>query len=112
MPSRIEDYAMIGDLQAAALVGLDGSIDWLCAPRFDSGACFAAILGTPEHGRWRIAPAGEVRATRRRYRGDTLILETDFETDAGTVTLIDCMPTRDGSTDIVRIVAGVSGRVP
>src|SRR5947208_7399929 len=95
MPLPIEQYAMIGDCQTAALVGLDGSIDWLCFPRFDSGACFAALLGTPEHGRWLVAPAGEIRAVRRRYRDGTLVLETDFETDAGAVTLIDCMPPRD-----------------
>ncbi len=83
MPLAIEDYAMIGDCNTAALVGRDGSIDWLCIPRFDSGACFAALLGEPEHGRWLIAPEGAVLSTRRRYREGTLILETDFETDAG-----------------------------
>src|SRR5437870_2394950 len=83
---RIEDYALIGDCQTAALVGRDGSIDWLCVPRFDSGACFAALLGTPAHGRWLLAPAGEVRATRRRYIDDTLVLETEHETADGVVT--------------------------
>src|SRR3954469_20884047 len=92
MPSRIEDYALIGDCHTAALVSRDGSIDWLCLPRFDSGACFAALLGTPEHGRWLLAPREEVRSVRRRYREGTLILETDFETAGGAVTVIDCMP--------------------
>jgi GH15 family glucan-1,4-alpha-glucosidase len=111
MPSRIEDYALIGDCQTAALVGRDGSIDWLCVPRFDSPACFAALLGTPEHGRWQIAPAGGGRAARRRYRGDTLVLETDFEADGGAVTLIDFMPPRSDAPDLVRIVAGRRGQV-
>ena len=87
MPSRIEDYALIGDCETCALVGKDGSIDWLCVPRFDSGACFAALLGTPDHGRWLLAPAGDgVRNVRRRYRPGTLILETTFETDGGAAT--------------------------
>src|SRR2546422_3322879 len=111
MPSRIEDYALIGDGQTAALVARDGSIDWLCVPRFDSGACFAALLGTPEHGCWRLAPAGEVRRVSRRYRGDTLVLETDFETEDGAVTLVDCMPPRTRQPDVVRIVVGRRGRV-
>ncbi|HEV7252699.1 MAG TPA: glycoside hydrolase family 15 protein [Mesorhizobium sp.] len=117
MPSRIEDYALIGDCETAALVARDGSIDWLCWPRFDSGACFAALLGGPEHGRWRIAPdvpAGSpdaaVRVTRR-YRPDTLILETEFETADGAVTLIDFMPPRSGASDLVRLVVGRRGRV-
>src|SRR5215213_7210011 len=79
---RIEDYALLGDTFTAALVGRNGSIDWLCAPRFDSGACFAALLGGPENGRWRIAPAAEIRSVSRRYREGTLILDTEFETDA------------------------------
>jgi GH15 family glucan-1,4-alpha-glucosidase len=83
MPARIEDYAVIGDCRTAALVARDGSIDWLCLPRFDSGACFAALLGTPDHGRWRIAPATPVRRTRRRYRGDTLVLETEHDVEGG-----------------------------
>jgi GH15 family glucan-1,4-alpha-glucosidase len=91
MPLRIEDYALIGDTQTAGLVGRDGSIDWLCLPRFDSGACFAALLGDPSHGRWLIAPASGAHAVRRRYRGDTLILESEFETDTGAVQLIDFM---------------------
>jgi GH15 family glucan-1,4-alpha-glucosidase len=111
MPSRIEDYAIIGDLQTAALVSRDGSIDWLCFPRFDSGACFAALLGEPEKGRWLLAPVGEVRACRRRYRPDTLILETTFETGDGEATLIDFMPVRDGVPELVRIVVGQRGQV-
>jgi GH15 family glucan-1,4-alpha-glucosidase len=91
---RIEDYGLIGDLQTAALVGRDGSVDWLCLPRFDSPSCFAALLGDERHGRWLLAPAGEVRAVSRRYRPGTLILETDFETDEGTVRVIDFMPRR------------------
>ncbi|MBA3887776.1 MAG: glycoside hydrolase family 15 protein [Acidobacteria bacterium] len=108
---RIEDYALIGDCQTAALVGRDGSIDWLCLPRFDSGACMAALLGTPEHGRWLIAPAGKVRRIERRYRPATLVLETDFETDEGAVRVIDFMPIRGAAADVVRIVAGLRGRV-
>ena len=111
MPSRIEDYALLGDCETAALVGKDGSIDWLCWPRFDSGACFAALLGTPEHGRWRIAPASGAVATRRRYREGTMILETDFETPEGAVTLIDFMPLRGTCSDLVRIVVGTRGTV-
>ncbi len=104
---------MIGDLQTAALVGRDGSIDWLCLPRFDSAACFAALLGSPDNGYWRIAPSdhhtGE--CSSRRYRGDTLVLETLWETSSGTVRVIDFMPQRDRRPDVVRIVEGVSGRV-
>ena len=111
MALRIEDYALIGDTQTAALVGRDGSLDWLCMPRFDSHACFAALLGGPEHGRWRIAPAGPVTSTARRYRERTLILETDFRTDGGAVRLIDAMPPRDHSPDLVRIVEGLEGEV-
>src|SRR3954468_22659343 len=111
MALRIEDYAMIGDKQAAALVGRDGSIDWLCLPRFDSGACFAGLLGTDEHGHWRIAPANGVKAVRRRYWPDTLVLETEFDTDDGTVRIIDCMPPRGDAPDVVRVVEGVRGRV-
>jgi GH15 family glucan-1,4-alpha-glucosidase len=109
--NRIEDYALIGDCETAALVGRDGSIDWLCWPAFDSDACFSALLGTPRNGRWLIGPsAGNVQVTRR-YRGDTLILETRFETAAGVVTLIDFMPPRGQASDIVRLVRGESGRV-
>jgi GH15 family glucan-1,4-alpha-glucosidase len=111
MPSRIEDYALIGDCYTAALVGRDGSIDWLCLPRFDSGACFAALLGTPDNGRWLLAPAGEVRAVRRRYRDGTLVLETEYETDEGAVTVIDCMPVRVQAPDLVRVVEGKRGQV-
>ena len=103
---------MIGDTQTAALVGRDGSIDWLCLPRFDSGACFAGLLGTPEHGRWLLSPAGEARNVSRRYQGDSLVLETTFETPEGTVRLVDCMPPRERDPDLVRVVEGVSGRVP
>ncbi|GAA3397008.1 glycoside hydrolase family 15 protein [Cryptosporangium minutisporangium] len=112
MPLAIEDYAVIGDTHTAALVGKDGSIDWLCVPRFDSGAIFAAIHGTEQHGRWLLAPASPVRAVRRRYRGDTLVLETEFDTDEGTVRVIDFMPPRGEAPDVVRIVEGVRGRVP
>ncbi|HLJ92729.1 MAG TPA: glycoside hydrolase family 15 protein [Gemmataceae bacterium] len=112
MASRIEDYALIGDLQTAALVGRNGSIDWLCLPRFDSGACFAALLGNPEHGRWLLAPKAEIRRIRRRYRDATLVLETSYETDAGAVTLIDFMPLRAQSPVLVRMVKGDRGRVP
>ena len=108
----IEDYALIGDLQTAALVGRDGSIDWCCFPRFDSGACFAALLGEREHGRWLLAPAAEIRRSHRRYRTDTLILESIFETDEGTVRAIDFMPPRGKRPDIVRIVEGLDGSVP
>lgn len=111
MASRIEEYALIGDCHSAALVGRDGSIDWLCVPRFDSGACFAALLGTPDHGRWRIAPVGPVRRVRRSYRGETLVLDTTFETDDGAVTVTDCMPIRTEMPDLVRVVRGVRGRV-
>lgn len=107
----IEDYALIGDCETAALVSRGGSIDWLCWPRFDSGACFSALLGGPEHGRWRIAPVDPAPRIRRRYRGDTLILETDFETDEGAVTLIDFMPPRSAASDLIRIVVGKRGRV-
>src|SRR5262249_40903751 len=94
MGVRIEDYALLGDTQTIALVGRTGSIDWLCFPRFDSSACFAALLGTPEHGRWLIAPRGELRRVERRYRGSTLVLETTMHCDEGSVRLIDFMPLR------------------
>jgi GH15 family glucan-1,4-alpha-glucosidase len=111
MSSRIEDYGLIGDCETAALVGCDGSIDWLCWPAFDSDACFAGLLGTEKHGRWLIAPADEVIQTSRRYWPDTLILETRFETKSGVIELIDFMPPRGHASDIVRLVRGVSGRV-
>jgi GH15 family glucan-1,4-alpha-glucosidase len=111
MALRIEDYAVIGDTQSAALVGRDGSIDWLCFPRFDSPACFSALLGTPEHGRWLLAPEAPVKEVRRRYRGQTLVLETEFHTDEGVVRVIDAMPIRTRWLDLVRVVEGVKGRV-
>jgi GH15 family glucan-1,4-alpha-glucosidase len=107
----IEDYAVVGDTQTAALVGRDGSVDWLCLPRFDSPACFAALLGDRSNGRWKIAPAGDVKRVERRYRDDTLVLETDFHTAEGAIRLIDCMPPRGEAPDIVRIVQGLEGRV-
>ena len=111
MSLPIENYALVGDCHTAALVGNDGSIDWLCLPRFDSGACFAALLGGPEHGRWLLAPAAAPRRVRRRYRSDTLILETEFDTAEGSVRVIDFMPLSDRRWDVVRIVEGLSGRV-
>jgi GH15 family glucan-1,4-alpha-glucosidase len=110
MALRIEDYALIGDCRSAALVGRDGSIDWLCWPRFDSPACFAALLGTPDNGRWLIATKDAPVTLNRRYRPGTLVLETQFETDAGSATIIDFMPPADDAY-LVRIVAGRSGRV-
>ena len=111
MPGRIEDYALLGDCETAALVGRDGSIDWLCWPRFDSAACFAALLGGPEHGRWQLAPADPAARVRRRYRGHTLVLETDVETAEGAATVIDFMPLRGTNSDLVRMVVGRRGRV-
>ncbi|MGN6268535.1 MAG: glycoside hydrolase family 15 protein [Sphingomonas sp.] len=108
---RIEDYALIGDGQTAALVHKNGSIDWLCLPRFDSEACFAALVGDEDNGCWRIAPEGSVQATKRRYQGDTLVLETEFATADGTIAVIDFMPMRGEAPDIVRIVEGRKGRV-
>src|SRR5260221_3228646 len=110
MALRIEDYALIGDCHSAALVGRDGSIDWLCWPRFDSPACLAALLGGREHGRWRIAPV-ERHSVKRKYRDDTVILETEFETADGTAAVIDFMPARGGHCNLVRIVEGRRGRV-
>jgi GH15 family glucan-1,4-alpha-glucosidase len=107
----IEDYALIGDLQTGALVSRYGAVDWLCFPRFDSGALFAALLGTPENGHWTIQPHGEFRPLSRRYRDDTLVLESELETDTGVVRLIDFMPPRETNPDLVRIVEGVRGRV-
>ncbi|WP_328723893.1 glycoside hydrolase family 15 protein [Streptomyces sp. NBC_00247] len=123
MAGRIEDYALIGDMQTAALVCRDGTVDWLCLPRFDSHAIFAGLLGTEEHGFWRLGPLepdaaedgsrGEPPAAdRRRYRGDSLILESEWDTPRGTVRVIDFMPPRDGAPQLIRIVEGVSGRVP
>ncbi len=114
MSMRIEDYAIIGNMRTAALVGKNGSIDWLCVPRFDSGACFAALLGCAENGRWMIAPQGHAYRTSRRYRSDTLVLETEFTTESGTATLVDFMPIaeRRNQVDLVRIVSGKRGWVP
>jgi GH15 family glucan-1,4-alpha-glucosidase len=114
MSQRIEDYALIGDLHTAALVGIDGSIDWLCLPHFDSPACFARLLGHKNHGFWQIAPVGapnSVLATRRWYRPDSLVLETEFDTATGTVRITDCMPKRDEHPHLVRSIEGVSGTV-
>ncbi|WP_369252173.1 glycoside hydrolase family 15 protein [Streptomyces sp. R41] len=114
---RIEDYALIGDMQTAALVCRDGTVDWLCLPRFDSHAIFAGLLGTEEHGFWRLGPAHATdaeppTAARRRYRGDSLILESEWDTPRGTVRVTDFMPPRDGAPQLIRIVEGVTGRVP
>jgi GH15 family glucan-1,4-alpha-glucosidase len=111
LAQRIEDYALIGDCETAALVGRDGSIDWLCWPAFDSDACFAAILGTHKNGRWLIAPGEDITGISRRYLGNTLILETRFETRSGAVALIDFMPPRGKASDIVRLVRGLTGTV-
>ena len=114
MSQRIEDYAVIGDLHTAALVGIDGSIDWLCLPHFDSPSCFARLLGDEDHGFWKIAPAGgpsAILATRRWYRPDTLVVETEYDTATGTVRVTDCMPVREGHPHLVRSVEGVSGTV-
>jgi GH15 family glucan-1,4-alpha-glucosidase len=111
VPSRIEDYALIGDCQTAALVSKSGSIDWLCLPRFDSGACFAALLGKPEHGRWVVAPTSDVRRVTRAYRDRTLVLDTTFECDGGTVVLTDFMPMRDRDPHLVRIARCTRGHV-
>jgi GH15 family glucan-1,4-alpha-glucosidase len=111
VPLAIEDYGLIGDCETAALVGRDGSIDWLCWPAFDSEACFAALLGTSANGRWLIAPADEIKQSSRRYWDNTLILETQFETGSGTVALIDFMPPRGKASDVVRLVHGIRGRV-
>jgi GH15 family glucan-1,4-alpha-glucosidase len=114
MPAFIEDYALVGDGHTAALISRDGSVDWLCWPRFDSGACFAALLGTHEHGAWRLAPAADASqlTITRRYRDGTLILETDYETPEGAVTVIDFMPPGNGWSELVRIVVGRRGTVP
>src|SRR4051812_43799625 len=111
MRTSIEDYGMIGDGQTAALVGKNGSIDWLCWPTFASDACFAALLGGQSNGFWLITPHEEIKSVRRRYRPDTLILETTFETEGGTITLIDFMPPHTKSTDVIRIVRCDEGEV-
>jgi GH15 family glucan-1,4-alpha-glucosidase len=113
MALRIEDYALIGDLRTAALVGRDGSIDWLCLPRFDSGACFAALLGGAEHGHWQLAPSASAQAVRRTYREHTLVLETEFQVEGGgAVRVTDCMPLEHTHSSVVRIVEGVRERIP
>ena len=111
MSRPIEDYALVGDLQSAALVSRDGSIDWLCLPRFDSEACFAALLGDERYGYWQIAPARDFTRIRRRYRPGTLVLETEFTTASGVVRLVDCMPPRAGDPVLIRLIEGVAGRV-
>ena len=111
MALPIEDYGIIGDLHTAGLVGRDGSIDWLCLPRFDSAACFAKLLGDEDHGSWKLAPKGSHGATHRHYRGETLVLESEFVTDEGTVRVIDCMPIRQQHPEVVRLVEGVRGKV-
>ncbi|MHB1712083.1 MAG: glycoside hydrolase family 15 protein [Acidimicrobiales bacterium] len=111
MSQPIEDYGIIGDLHTAALVGRDGSIDWLCLPRFDSGACFSKLLGAEEHGYWKLAPAGSHGATHRRYLGDSLVLESEFVTEQGTVRVTDCMPIRQRHPEVVRLVEGIRGTV-
>src|SRR3989440_5236268 len=111
MPELIEDYAIVGDLQTVALIGRSGSVDWLCFPRFDSGSCFSALLGTSDEGRWLIAPAADGRAVHRRYREQTLILESEWRTDTGRVRVIDFMPPRETKPDIVRIVECLEGHV-
>ncbi|MEU9702570.1 glycoside hydrolase family 15 protein [Streptomyces sp. NPDC047981] len=111
MAGRIEDYALIGDLETAALIGMDGAVDWWCAPRFDSPACFAAILGDESHGRWSLSPVGNRPCNRRSYRGDSLVLESVWETVSGAVRITDFMPPREETPRIVRLVEGISGRV-
>src|SRR5258705_6936117 len=112
MASRIEDYGLIGNMRTSALVSRNGSIDWLCAPRFDSDACFSSLLGYDEHGRWSIYPTTVVRETRQRYRGDTLLLETEFICDGGVVRVTDFMSVDGGPCDVIRVVEGIEGNVP
>src|SRR4051794_1960922 len=111
MASRIEDYGLIGNMHTAAIVSRSGSIDWMCAPRFDSDAIFSALLGYDEHGAWAIRPAGSIRETRQRYRGDTLVLETEYVGDGGAVRIIDFMPLGGERCDVVRIVEGLEGEL-
>src|SRR5436190_12759754 len=109
----LEDYALIGDMQSAALGGRDGGVDWLCLPRFDSASCFSALLGDESAGRWLVAPVGEVTASSRRYRPGTLVLETEFEVAEGAVRVVDFMPLRRGGPPrVMRVVEGIRGRVP
>src|SRR3954468_22721111 len=118
MASKIEDYGLIGNTRTAALVSRSGSIDWLCTPRFDSDACFSSLVGYDEHGRWALRPTVAVRESKQRYRGDTMILETEFVCDGGAVRIVDFMPVpastdvRDDRCDVVRIVEGLDGEVP
>ncbi len=107
----IEDYAFLSDTQSGALISRNGSVDWLCLPRFDSGACFAALLGSEENGCWRFTPKGKIKRCARRYRGDTMILETEVETAEGRLRFIDFMPPRGTNPDLVRIVEGLEGKV-
>ena len=109
--TKIEDYGFLSDTQTGALVSRDGCVDWLCFPRFDSPACFASLLGDKKNGHWRFFPEEKVETTRRRYRGETLILETEIETKSGAVRLIDFMPPRGENPDIIRIVEGLRGKV-
>jgi GH15 family glucan-1,4-alpha-glucosidase len=111
MAGLIEDYALIGNGQTCALVGRDGSIDWLGLPRFDSAACFAALLGSEEHGRWILAPVASAPEVTRRYRDGTIVLETEFKTAEGTILIVDCMDRRGEHADLLRLVKGISGRV-
>src|ERR1051325_7818416 len=108
----LEDYALVGDCHTAALISKMGSVDWLCFPHFDSPACFAALLGNPEHGRWGISPAIPVKKIQRRYRPESLVLETEFHTAQGTVVLVDCMTPRDDTPNLLRMIVGTSGNVP
>src|SRR5262245_34703571 len=112
MASKIEDYGLIGNTQTAALISAEGSVDWLCAPRFDSDACFAALIGYDEHGHWAVRPTVAVRERRQRYRGDTLILETDVVCDGGAVRLTEFMPPSQERCDVIRIIEGLDGEVP
>src|SRR4051812_28047078 len=108
---RIEDYAFLSDTQSGALVSRDGAVDWLCLPRFDSGACFAALLGDEENGSWTLTPRGRITERERRYRSNTLILETELHLEEGAVRFIDFMPPRGTNPDIVRIIEGLAGAV-
>ncbi len=112
MAARIENYGLIGNSQTTALISNEGSLDWLCAPRFDFDACFAALVGYDEHGRWALRPTVAVRQRKQRYRGDTLVLETEVECDGGVVRHTDFMPQSDSRCDVIRVVEGVEGEVP
>ncbi|MGB7035945.1 MAG: glycoside hydrolase family 15 protein [Xanthobacteraceae bacterium] len=111
MAANLEDYALIGDCETVALVGRDGSVDWLCWPRFDSGACFAALLGSPDNGRWLLGPADSAARIARHYRDNTLVLETEIETEGGAATIVDFMPPRGRTSDLIRLVYGRRGQV-